>query len=121
VITEDFSVETISYARKNLRSIFYNLITNAIKYRDRIRPVKIHVKTVKKENQILLTIEDNGLGLSKDQQAKLFTMFKRLHSHVDGSGIGLYIIKRVIENNGGKIEVDSKEGIGSKFKIYFRE
>jgi len=119
-ITEDFDVDRIIYARKNLRSIFYNLITNAIKYRDKVRPVQIHVKTIKKEDQILLTIEDNGLGLSKDQQAKLFTMFKRLHNHVDGSGIGLYIIKRVIENNGGKIEVESTEGKGSEFKIYFR-
>lgn len=119
-IKEAFEVGEITYAKKNLRSIFYNLITNAIKYRDKVRPIVISLQTQKSDGGILLTIQDNGLGLNQDQQAKLFTMFKRLHSHVEGSGIGLYIVKRIIDNNGGKIEVESQEGKGSTFKILFR-
>lgn len=46
-------------------------------------------------------------------------MFKRMHTHVDGTGIGLYIIKRVMTNQGGKIEVESRPGWGSQFKVYF--
>jgi signal transduction histidine kinase len=48
-------------------------------------------------------------------------MFKRFHSHVEGTGIGLYITKRTIENNGGKIEVESREGVGSTFYVYFKQ
>lgn len=46
-------------------------------------------------------------------------MFKRFHDHVEGTGIGLYIVKRIIDNAGGKIEVDSQAGVGTTFKIYF--
>jgi signal transduction histidine kinase len=65
-------------------------------------------------------VQDNGLGLSPAQQSKLFTMFKRMHTHVEGTGIGLYIVKRIIENNGGKIDVESEQGKGTVFKVYFK-
>ncbi len=66
-----------------------------------------------------MVVKDNGLGINKKHHSKLFLMFKRLHTHVEGSGIGLYIIKRIVENNGGKIEVESEENEGSEFKVYF--
>jgi signal transduction histidine kinase len=69
---------------------------------------------------MMLSIEDNGLDISPSQTHKLFSMFKRLHTHVDGSGIGLYITKRIVENNGGRIEVESQEGKGSIFRVYFK-
>jgi signal transduction histidine kinase len=47
-------------------------------------------------------------------------MFKRFHTHVEGSGVGLYIVKRIIENAGGKIEVESQEGMGSTFRVFFK-
>jgi signal transduction histidine kinase len=58
-------------------------------------------------------VEDNGLGISKDNIPNLFSMFKRFHDHVDGSGVGLYIVKRIIENAGGKIELTSELGKGN--------
>ncbi len=120
VIHLDFKVPGVKYARKNLRSILYNLVSNAIKYRSPDRKVEVHISTVPVNGYILLSVQDNGLGIDPGQQHKLFTMFKRLHSHVEGTGIGLYIIKRIIDNNGGFIELDSQPDKGSIFKVYFK-
>jgi signal transduction histidine kinase len=60
------------------------------------------------------------LGLDLTQAgSNLFAMFKRLHSHVEGTGIGLYMVKRIIENAGGHIEVQSQLDVGSTFSVYF--
>lgn len=67
---------------------------------------------------MVLSVKDNGLGLSEQQLPKLFTMFNRMHTHVEGTGIGLYIVKRIVENNGGKIVVNSTPNVGSTFQIY---
>ncbi|WP_161889583.1 CHASE domain-containing protein [Pontibacter russatus] len=121
-ITTDFEVKDILYARKNLRSIIYNLVSNAIKYKSPERAPEVHIATCYDGGgYLVLQVQDNGLGIKKEQQHKLFTMFKRLHSHVEGTGIGLYIVKRIIENNGGKIEVESELGKGSTFRVYFKQ
>ncbi|WP_181305065.1 CHASE domain-containing protein [Rufibacter sp. XAAS-G3-1] len=116
-----FEVKQLQYARKNLRSILYNLVSNAVKYRDPSRELTVAINTYRQENHVVLTVEDNGLGIREDQQQKLFTMFRRFHSHVEGTGIGLYIVKRIIENNGGRIDVCSEPGRGTKFMVYFKE
>lgn len=64
-----------------------------------------------------LQVTDNGLGLEPEETAKLFHMFKRLHNHVEGSGVGLYMIKRIVENHGGKIEVESLKDVGTTFRV----
>ncbi|GAA4307166.1 CHASE domain-containing protein [Nibribacter koreensis] len=120
-INASFEVQSLRYARKNLRSILYNLVSNAVKYRDPQHPAVINLKTHREDGYIILTVQDNGLGIRKDQQGKLFSMFRRLHSHVEGTGIGLYIVKRIIENHEGRIEVDSEEGQGTTFTVYFKE
>ncbi|MCX2740595.1 CHASE domain-containing protein [Pontibacter anaerobius] len=121
VLNTDIQVENINYARKNLRSIIYNLVSNAIKYKSPERSPEISIKTYEEGEYVVLEVQDNGLGIKKEQQHKLFTMFKRLHTHVEGTGIGLYIVKRIIENNGGKIEVSSELGKGTTFKVYFKQ
>ncbi len=121
LITTDFKVEQIHFARKNLRSILYNLLTNAIKYKANGRQPEISLITEKVDEYIRLSVRDNGLGIRKDQLDKIFMMFKRAHTHVEGTGIGLYIVKRIIENSGGKITVESQEGVGTTFTIYFKE
>ncbi|HEY4650328.1 MAG TPA: ATP-binding protein, partial [Pontibacter sp.] len=120
-IETNFEVEAILYARKNLRSIMYNLVSNAVKYRSEERAPSVRVSTYRKNDFVVLEIADNGLGIRKEQQHKLFSMFKRLHKHVEGTGIGLYIVKRIIENNGGRIEVESEYDKGTTFRVYFRE
>ncbi|HEY8401018.1 MAG TPA: PAS domain S-box protein [Cytophagaceae bacterium] len=118
----DFSqCPTINYSRLNLKSILYNFITNAIKYRSMERTPEIFIQTEQKDNFILLTIRDNGLGIDLERNGdKLFGLFKRFHDHVEGSGIGLYIIKKIVENNEGWIDVESKLGTGTTFKVYLK-
>ncbi|QHT68452.1 PAS domain-containing protein [Rhodocytophaga rosea] len=112
-------VERIFYSRQNVRSILFNLISNAIKYRSPDRRAQICLATYEENGRVILKITDNGLGLSASQQQNLFTMFKRFHNHVEGSGIGLYMIKRMLENNGGTIEAESVLGEGTTFTVQF--
>jgi PAS domain S-box-containing protein len=119
IIETDIQTPSVHYARKNLRSILFNLISNGIKYRSPDRRAQVCIRTYTEGERVVLSVEDNGLGIAPGQVPKLFTMFKRFHTHVEGSGIGLYIIKRIIENHGGSIRVDSVEGEGTTFTVYF--
>lgn len=121
IIEEDFSrFPNLRFSRKNLRSILYNLVSNAIKYSSPERKPHIRVCSAPVDGHILLTVQDNGLGIRKDARDKVFGMFKRLHSHVDGTGVGMAIVKRIIENSGGRIELESELGKGSMFKVYLK-
>ena len=122
VIVYDIKVPTLKYSKKNLRSIFYNLLSNAIKYKAADRAPIIKISSEKtSDGTIVISVQDNGLvGIDKNKQNKIFTMFKRFHDHVEGTGIGLYIVKRMITNAGGSIEVDSDLGNGTTFKIYLK-
>jgi PAS domain S-box-containing protein len=120
VFTELDPDATIHFSAKNIRSVIYNLISNALKYRSPERDAIIRIVTECKTDHVVLSVIDNGLGIKQADIAKIFSMFKRLHDHVEGSGIGLYIVKRIVENSGGSIEVESKVGEGSNFKIYFK-
>ncbi len=109
----------IPFTHKNLRSIVYNLISNGIKYGAPERRPLVRISCYEETENIVLTVQDNGAGLTEKQQEQLFTMFKRFHDHVEGSGIGLYMVKRMVENAGGKIVVKSTPGEGTTFFIYF--
>lgn len=122
-IVYDFSEEpTLSFSRKNLRSILYNLISNAIKYHAKNRVPEVVITSQNyDEEYTLVTVRDNGLGIREEDKEKVFTMFKRLHNHVEGTGVGMSIVKRIIDNSGGRIELDSEVGKGSIFKVYFKK
>lgn len=111
--------DTFEFSIKNFKTIMYNLLSNAIKYRhpERKPIVEIDVR-ITEAKCLLLAVRDNGLGFYEEEKEKIFGMYKRLHSHVEGTGIGLYIVKRVIQNSGGRIEVDSKPGEGTTFRVY---
>ena len=108
----------LEFSYKNLKSIVYNLLSNAIKYRAPDRQLHIVISCYREPECLVLTVQDNGLGISELGKDKIFLMFKRLHAHVEGSGVGLYLVKRIVDNAGGKLQVDSQEGKGSTFKIY---
>jgi PAS domain S-box-containing protein len=116
----DLQISEIRFSRKNLRSILYNLISNAVKYRSTERNAHVAVSFTRDEKFVIIKVKDNGLGIDLHQKDKMFRMFKRMHTHVEGTGIGLYIVKRIIENTGGKIEVDSEVGQGTEFKVYLK-
>jgi signal transduction histidine kinase len=119
LVTELDSCATVSFAPQHLRSLIYNLLSNALKYRHPDRLPLVQLRCHHNGTASVLQVQDNGLGLSADQQRKLFTMFSRLHDHVDGSGVGLYMVKRMIENAGGTIAVQSEVGVGSTFTVTF--
>lgn len=112
---------TIVFSKKNFKSILYNLISNAIKYRAYDRTPEISIVAKELDDYNLLMVEDNGLGIDEKKKGQMFTMFKRFHDHVEGTGVGLYIVKRIIDNAGGKIEVDSKLNKGTAFRLYFKK
>ncbi|MDT0690686.1 PAS domain S-box protein [Salegentibacter sp. F188] len=102
-------------------SILLNFLTNGIKYRCPEKESYIKLSAKKKNEFIILSIEDNGLGIDLQKYgSKLFGMYKTFHRHKDARGIGLFITKNQIEAIGGKIEVDSKVGKGTKFKLYLK-
>ena len=109
----------IAFSQKNLRSVVYNLLSNAIKYHAPNRLPLVQLRAHCEGSFTVLAVQDNGLGLDAAGQQKLFGMFQRMHNHVEGSGIGLYMVKRMIENAGGRIEVQSELGVGSTFTVYF--
>ncbi len=119
-ISVDIKEPEILYSRKNLRSIIYNLVSNAIKYRipDKIPEIKISIE--KENNYVKLVVKDNGLGISEENKKYIFTPFTRFEKKVEGTGIGLYLIKKLVENEGGKIILNSKYGEGSEFILYLK-
>lgn len=110
----------LQFSEKNLRSVVYNLLCNAIKYRSPNRVPEILLNCHTTPEHYVLTVKDNGLGMKTGPKHQLFTMFKRFHDHVEGSGIGLYMVKKIMDNAGGHIEVESQVGVGSTFKVYFK-
>lgn len=120
VIKARFEVKEIPFAKKNMRSIFYNLISNAIKFRSDDRAPVIQLKTSYVPNFVLLSVSDNGIGMEKNQQERVFKMYHRLTTQREGSGIGLYLVKKIIDASGGKVEVESEPGKGTTFHLYFK-
>jgi signal transduction histidine kinase len=116
----DFSECTyIDYPPLHLQSIMQNLLTNALKYRQPSKRLKIEITTKRSNGKVCLTIKDNGMGFDAHKYGKKVTgLFKRLHTHVEGKGIGLYIIKSIVNSHGGKIEIISEPNKGATFNIY---
>ncbi|OEC85175.1 MULTISPECIES: PAS domain S-box protein [Methanobacterium] len=97
--------------------VFQNLIGNAIKFRREGVTPKIHVSVKRKHNEYVFSVSDNGIGLEEQYSDKIFEVFKRLHAigEYQGAGIGLAIVKRIIDRHGGRIWVKSELGKGSTF------
>jgi PAS domain S-box-containing protein len=111
---------TLIFSAKNLRSVVYNLLSNALKYRQPDRPLRVQLRYQSQPDYQVFEVQDNGLGLDLSQDYdKLFAMFQRLHTHVEGTGIGLYMVKKMVENAGGYLEVESQFGQGTTFRVYF--
>jgi signal transduction histidine kinase len=110
---------SVRFSEKNLRSVIYNLLSNALKYRSPNRAPVVSFHCASTPEHYILSVSDNGLGIAPERMDQMFSMFKRFHDHVEGSGIGLYMVKKMVENAGGKIQVESQLDRGSTFRVYF--
>ncbi len=119
IIQSNFrEIESIFTIKSYLYSIFYNLLSNSIKYKHNDKPPIIQIKSFKKENHIELVFTDNGIGFDLNKKKKeVFGLYKRFHNHVDGKGMGLFMVKTQVEAIGGKIHVESEINNGTTFKI----
>jgi len=119
-IIDDLRVKALYSVRAYIQSIFHNLISNAIKYRSVDRPLKIEVSSQLIDDEVIISIMDNGLGIDLRRfEGDLFKMYKRFHTHTAGKGLGLYLTKLQVETLGGRILVDSEIGKGTCFQIRF--
>lgn len=120
-IETDFREAPVIYTvRPMLTSILYNLISNAIKYRSPLRALQLRIKTRKENTNVVLEVSDNGMGMNLEQFSRsIFGLYKRFHTHTDGKGLGLYLVKLQIESLGGKVEVASELNAGTTFKVSF--
>lgn len=118
--TTEFHTSEIIFSRNNIRSIVYNLINNALKYKKPDSRLEIIISTLKTKEFVVLQVKDNGLGIAKEHQKKIFEKATRIHPYIEGTGMGLYIIKRMVEDKGGKVEVESSPGEGAVFSVYFK-
>ncbi len=117
----DFSeVDEFLTLRAYLYSIFYNIISNSIKYRRQQVPCLIEIKSRLEKNGLELIFTDNGLGIDlKKNGEDVFGLYKRFHNHIEGKGMGLFMVKTQVETLGGKISIKSAENKGTEFKIEF--
>jgi two-component system phosphate regulon sensor histidine kinase PhoR len=120
-IQSEINVPEINFSRRKLRSIIYNLVSNAIKYRSPQRTPEIRIKTACEDNFIILSVEDNGIGIDEKENESVFKKYFRINNDVEGSGMGLYLVQQHVKNAGGKIVLESEPGKGSTFKVYFKK
>jgi PAS domain S-box-containing protein len=121
-IMTDFAVASISSIKSYIHSIVLNLLTNSLKYRHPERKPIIQIKTFQMQAYICLEVTDNGIGIDlKKYGHKIFELYSRAHIHIEGKGLGLFLVKKEIETLGGKIEVESIVNQGTTFRVYFPE
>jgi signal transduction histidine kinase len=122
-ITFDFSsVNHITSLHPYLESIFYNLVSNAIKYRHPGRIPRIHIESRPVDSYVIITFADNGLGIDLEKHGEnLFNLYKRFHFHTEGKGMGLYLVKTQLAALGGKIDVRSYINEGTVFSVYLKQ
>lgn len=119
-ITTKLEVAEIKFPKNNLRSVIYNLVHNAIKFSDPKKPSKIIIGTESVNGFVILCVQDNGLGIKDEDQMRVFDKSSRLNEEIGGTGMGLYVVKRMIEDNEGRIKLESKKGEGTTIKVYFK-
>jgi len=105
----------------HLSNLLNNLVDNAVKYARENVPPQIQIETIGSDASIVLRVEDNGMGMSRDTLKRIFDKFYRAHTgnqhNVKGFGLGLSYVKNVTEALGGKIKADSTLGQGSVFTL----
>jgi len=112
----------INVDEMHFTNVLFNLLDNAVKYRREDIPLKLMMRTWNSGNKIGISIEDNGIGIKKENIKKIFDRFYRVSTgnlhDVKGFGLGLAYVKKIIDDHRGSIKVESEPGVGTKFIIY---
>jgi PAS domain S-box-containing protein len=110
----------VNLAEQNLRSVVYTLLSNAVKYRHPDRVPQVHVQCRTEADFWVLEVQDNGLGLALPASGSAFNLVPRFRTYIDGSDVGLYLVQKLVERDGGRLEVSSQLGQGSTFTVYYK-
>jgi two-component system, OmpR family, phosphate regulon sensor histidine kinase PhoR len=121
IIKTEIQVSEITFSRRKLRSIIYNLLNNSIKYKSPSRKPEIVITTMRQEDQVIISIKDNGIGIQPDKQEAVFSKYYRLDNSIEGTGIGLYLVKELVTNAGGKIVLKSELDKGTEITMFLEE
>ena len=115
--------DTILGDRIKIKQVLQNLIANGIKFTKKGVPPVIEINCVIQKDYWQFEVKDNGIGINKEFNDKIFKLFQRLHTaaQYEGTGIGLSLCKKIIKQHGGEIWVESKEGEGSTFYFTLRQ
>ena len=117
----DATEPTIYVDEMHFTNVIFNLLDNAVKYRDPDRPVELAVKTWNDKEKLYFSVKDNGVGIKKENLKKIFEKFYRVHTgnvhDVKGFGLGLAYVKKMVDLHKGEIHVESERGKGTKFII----
>ena len=117
----DVGVTEITFNRRKLRSVIYNLISNALKYSSPDRQPEILIKSFQQGDFLVISVADNGIGIETNDQVSIFEKYNRVNTDVEGNGVGLYLVKQILEGGGGKISVTSTLGKGSSFFVFLKK
>jgi signal transduction histidine kinase len=113
-----FQEEELTSVKAYINSILYNLISNAIQYRAFDRNPRIQITSKLLGQHIQIEVSDNGLGIDLSKfKGDLFKLYKRFHTHTQGKGLGLYLVKQQVDKLHGHIDVESRLNSGSTFRI----
>jgi PAS domain S-box-containing protein len=118
IVTDFSALDKTTSIKSYMYSIFYNLISNSIKYRQPGKPPVINIKSELIDEKIKISFKDNGMGIDLTKHGdKIFGLYKRFHFHIEGKGLGLFMVKAQVETLGGTIRIESKQGEGAEFII----
>jgi light-regulated signal transduction histidine kinase (bacteriophytochrome) len=120
-----FNIESnlkLNFPLSDFSTILYNLIENAIKFRDPKRTLNLNLTASETHDEIILKIKDNGLGFDeKMAKGKLFVFYQRMHSQIEGKGLGLQLVRNIMDSHNGQVHFMSEAGSGSTFLLNFKK
>ena len=116
-ITTDVLPQVMGDATR-LFEVFQNLLENAVKFMGDQPEPGVHIGTLDRDGEVCCYVRDNGIGIDENYHEHIFGLFERLNAAVDGTGVGLALVKRIIEVHGGKIWVES-DGLNRGCSFYF--
>jgi two-component system phosphate regulon sensor histidine kinase PhoR len=120
VITSELNVSEIFFSRRKIRSIIHNLVSNAIKFKSPDRKSEIFIRSIQDGDSVIISVKDNGIGVDAEKQKSIFEKYYRIDNSIEGSGIGLHLVKELVSNAGGKIVLESQLNVGTEFRIYLK-